>query len=474
MSRYKSDGSLVYLGRKDLQAKIHGQRIELQEIEWQIRNHGTFLECVVEVISLDLLIAFVVVEAPQQKSISGFLPPDTLPRAVSSGLNRYLESILPIHMVPTVYVPAGNIPRTTSGKADRRQLRKSIKAAVDSYRFVGRHTKQPLATSAQKHLAELWADVMSIPVGQIGADDTISMLSGDSVTVIRIISGARTRGLGLQITGDYQHSTLEQMANLPGTANSRTRDDHLPPPPFSLIGDLDMETMVRTAAKECKVSNDSVVDVYPCAPVQESLMITSTKSPGAYFDQEVFRLAQGTSVPPLIEILQIVWARHLILRTRIFLDEHFRSFQVVLKEKLEVPMVQERDLRLYLRKEAEEIPGYGDRLSRCALVQSDMHTHLVFSRHHAVFDGWSRGLLLEDIHQMYKGIPESQSSPGAYSLFVSSCLDVQRCSEAEGFWKELLTDVTASSLPQLKESCPFEANQRYTLDVPSLTLATCT
>ncbi|KAL8656289.1 MAG: hypothetical protein Q9226_002718 [Calogaya cf. arnoldii] len=467
LARYKTDGSLVYLGRTDLQAKIHGQRIELQEIEWHIRNHGTFQDCVVEIISPDLLIVFIVVESPQQRPHSDLLPPDTLPKEMSISLYTYLGSVLPMYMVPMIYVPVGNMPKTISGKVDRRQLRESIEPVIDTYRFSG-DAKRPLATSAQEHLAELWAEVMSIPVDRIGADDTISRLGGDSITTIRIIAGARKRGLSIHINGAYNHSTLEEMVHSPVTTKSGTQDDHLPPPPFSLIGDLDKEILITTASRECKVSNESVLDIYPCAPVQESLMIASSKSSGAYFDQEVFRLAPRTSVTRLVKSLQRVWARHQILRTRIFLDEQFRSLQVVLDEDLQVPLLDERDLQSFLRKDAEEIPGYGDRLFRCALVKSGMHTYLILSRHHAVFDAWSRSLLLEDVYCEYGRENESHLPPGAYSTFVRSCLEVQRSPEAEEYWKELLTDLTVSPLPQLKESHVFEANQRYTLEVPSL------
>ncbi|KAI4117411.1 MAG: hypothetical protein LQ345_002352 [Seirophora villosa] len=468
LARYKPDGSLVYLGRKDLQAKIHGQRIELQEIEWHIRNHGTFLECVVELISPDLLVAFMVVESSQQRPTGGLLPPDTLPKDLYNGLRTYLRSELPIHMIPAVYVPVGNMPKTTSGKIDRRQLRESIEPVVNSYRLIGSDAKLPLATTTQRYLAELWADALSIPADQIGAEDTISILGGDSIAVIRILAGARKRGWGFHIKGTYHHSTLEKMADSLTTTKSRKLDDHLPPPPFCLISAPGKETMVTIAARECRIPSELVMDVYPCAPMQQSLMIASIKSPGAYFDQEIFRIAQGTSVPRLISSLQSVWARHQILRTRIFLDEQFRSFQAVMDESLEVPLLQEQDLKLYLRRDAEKVPIYGDRLSRCALIQSGTHTYLVFSRHHAVFDGWSRSLLLEDIHRQYRGLPEARLPPGAYSTFVRSSLEVQRSPVAEAYWKELLTDLTVTPLPQLKESSVFEANQRYTLEVPSL------
>ncbi|KAL8998121.1 MAG: hypothetical protein Q9169_002742 [Polycauliona sp. 2 TL-2023] len=465
LARYAADGSLIYLGRKDLQAKIHGQRIELQEIEWHIGNHGTVMDCVVEVLKPDILVAFVTTEHLQTLSSSGLLAPEALPKAIPSGLRTYLSSVLPVHMVPAVYVPVGSMPKTTSGKIDRRELRKSVEPAINSYLFVASYPKQPLTTDAQRQLAELWADAMSISVDQIGAEDTISILGGDSITLMRIIAHARKRGLGLKVTKSYHQMTLKTMADSVSSNKRTTEDNTLPPAPFSLVTSEGKDDMIALAAKKCKVPSNLVSDVYPCTPLQESLMIAAVKSRGAYFDQEVFRLAPGVSVPHLVSSLQAVWARHQILRTRIFLDQTYRGFQAVVDESLQVSLLQAQDLQLFLSRDAEIFPDYGDRLSRCSLVDCGTHTCLILTRHHAVFDGWSHGLLLADIHREYAGILESQALQGLFSSFVRHVLGVQSSPAAKHHWRGLLTGLTVNPLPQVKGKTGFEANERHTMEV---------
>lgn len=465
LARYASDGTIVYLGRKDLQAKIHGQRLELLEIEWQIRRYERFSGCVVDVLLSDLLIAFIMIEAPRQAIYERPLPPERLPQETLNGLRKFLRSVLPEYMVPAIYVPVDNWPFTVSGKIDRRRLRASLEPVIDSYRRGG-HSKRYAQTTGQKQLKEVWTEAIPIPGDQIGLDDTIFLLGGDSVTLIRVIAGARRRGLDLSLRNAYQHSTLEAMADsLEGNQSSK-RNDNSPPPPFSLIGDVDRDDILALASNKCLASTKSILDVYPCTAMQEALMISSEKSRGTFFNQEVFRVPLGMSIPKLVATLQNVWARHEILRTRIILDESYQSLQVVIDERLEVSLLEEQDLETYLQQDASAAPGYGERLSRCAVVTCEPHSYFILSQHHAVFDGWSLNLLLTDIQRALSEEQMPELLTGVFSSFICKVLDVRQSSQAEQYWKEYLTDLSVSPLPQLKPSSTFEANQKYTLEVP--------
>ena len=465
LARYASDGSIVYLGRKDLQAKIHGQRLELLEIEWQIRRYEKFSGSVVDVLSSDLLIAFIMIDPPKQAVYERPLPPERLPQGTLNGLRTFLRSVLPDYMVPAMYVPVDGWPTTISGKIDRRRLLASLEPVIDSYRRGG-DSKRYSQTTAQKQLKDVWAEAIPMPEDQIGLDDTISLLGGDSVTLIRVIAGARRRGLDLSLPNAYQHSTLEAMADsLEGSQVAR-RNDNSPPPPFSLIGGVDRDDLLALASNKCLTSTKSILDVYPCTAMQEALMISSEKSRGAFFNQEVFQVPLGMFIPKLVATLQNVWERHEILRTRIILDESFRSLQVVIDECLEVSLLEEQDLETYLQRDASAAPGYGERLSRCAVVTCGPHSYFVLSQHHAVFDGWSLNLLLADIQGKLSAKQMPKSVTRVFSSFICRVLDVRQSSQAEQYWKEYLTDLSVSPLPQVKPSHTFEANQKYTLEVP--------
>jgi amino acid adenylation domain-containing protein len=107
-----SDGCLIYRGRKDFRAKIHGIRVEVEEIDRALRQNPVIDE-VVTVARDDQsgghrLIAYVV---PKRDA-----------RITVSGLRRDLSTKLPAHMLPSAFVLLGALPRTPNGKIDRQAL----------------------------------------------------------------------------------------------------------------------------------------------------------------------------------------------------------------------------------------------------------------------------------------------------------------------------------------------------------------
>ncbi len=123
LARYRQDGSIEFLGRKDHQVKLRGFRIELTEIENALRSYPGIQDAAVilrEDISNDpRLVAYLVVkndleiECNLQKSI---------PQLPSSELRKFLLEKLPSYMIPSHWVFLEKMPMTSSGKLDRKSL----------------------------------------------------------------------------------------------------------------------------------------------------------------------------------------------------------------------------------------------------------------------------------------------------------------------------------------------------------------
>ncbi|KAM0430163.1 hypothetical protein ACHAPT_006171 [Fusarium lateritium] len=466
LARYAADGSIIYMGRKDLQTKIHGQRLELSEIESHIRKSGRFTDCVVEVLPPATLVAFVLTGELGTRVYNGPLPAGQLDEAAVSQTQNHMKSSLPEYMVPAAYVPCECWPTTASGKIDRRRLRASVEHSLESYRFQQKGPKRPAKSPEQMSLFAIIAEVMSISEAKIGLDDSLFSLGGDSITMIRILALSRQRNLDIDAAKVFQSTTLENMVNSSSSQlPTHTNKEVSPPAPFSLVPWVEHGAFRTLAAKQCHVPVESIIDVYPCTAIQESLMVASAKTRGAFLNQEVFRLPSEISIDKLVQAVQALWQRHEILRTRIILDSDYRGLQVVVKEDADVCLTSLESLDDFLMQDSLAAFEYGAKLSRCAIITSNSISYLVLSQHHAVFDGWSMNLLKNEVQALYQDAEAQLPPTQPYSLFVKHSLDLYSSSEAHRYWKTQLADIQTGPLPQVRSTDTFTANRKHDLTV---------
>jgi len=113
--RDRGDGHLEFLGRRDHQVKTRGYRVELGEIETRLAAHPAVDEAVVVAIPDDevtnRLKAVVVIKPEAEVS--------------ADQLKQHCAATLPRYMVPEQLEFRVSLPRTSSGKVDRRSLAES-------------------------------------------------------------------------------------------------------------------------------------------------------------------------------------------------------------------------------------------------------------------------------------------------------------------------------------------------------------
>src|SRR3569833_1664401 len=123
------DGTLTYLGRKYNQTKVNGQRLELGEIETQIKEKGTKIVVVVLLAGktkLDgkrqVLAAFIEFTDSIKGSTGVLVDIDEILRTKLQALECAMRASLPKYMVPSLWIPVTKMPHLTSGKTDRKTL----------------------------------------------------------------------------------------------------------------------------------------------------------------------------------------------------------------------------------------------------------------------------------------------------------------------------------------------------------------
>ncbi|MFX0580327.1 amino acid adenylation domain-containing protein [Nocardia nepalensis] len=158
---------LDYLGRSDLQVKLRGLRIELGEIESALLTDPAVDQAAVSVHADpavgELLVAYVVLVADAE------FAPDLLKSTVAQRL--------PSYMVPSVVIALTELPRTASGKLDRKAL-----PAPD---LRGGRYRAP-ETPTERAVAETFGELLG--VARVGLDDNFFALGGNSLIATRIVA----------------------------------------------------------------------------------------------------------------------------------------------------------------------------------------------------------------------------------------------------------------------------------------------
>ncbi|KKP01739.1 AMP-binding enzyme [Trichoderma harzianum] len=431
--RYRrEDAQLEFLGRMDNQIKIRGQRLELGEIEHAMLSHKAVNE------------ATVVVrkgrddEASQEATIHGFI---TLTEDDSAAQDQVLEMLrqqLPSYMVPRTITILDKMPINSSGKIDRQAL---AKQRVDGR--LKRPIQQQPSTEAQRQLQSIWAKVLAIEPSTIGLDDNFFLLGGSSIAAMIVAAEIQKAGYHVTVADIFKHPALCDLSNQVRPITSRVTEMFAP---FSLLGSgFNKMEFLQELSSQYNIDPTLVQDAYPSTSLQEGLLSLTSKQATGYVMRAVFKLSSSVNVEKLRDAWQTVFHALPILRTRLIQHSTHGTVQVVVDEKIQWATASNLDE--YLEADAKRQMGPGKPLTRYAVVQgtSGLDKWLVWTVHHALYDGWSLPLILDSVRKVYQG---SKLNPGPqYQAFINYI--TQDHAQTTRYWKEMLDGSGCISFPTL-------------------------
>ncbi|KAL2826232.1 hypothetical protein BDW59DRAFT_161069 [Aspergillus cavernicola] len=239
LARLTDDGSLEYVGRKDHQVKLHGQRMELGEIEYRLHKHphvrhavvllpktGRLQKRLVAILSLNSLSTKTSLISSANCTLIDETSMHRRGMAELLEVQSGLETQLPPYMVPQTWAVIDTLPMLVSGKIDRKKITAWVEGVDDAtyHRVMGDYDRikrgevagptpslVPKQDDTESVLQEILARVLNMEADQVDLDRSFTSLGGDSITGMAIVSHARKQGITLLLGDILQAASVREL-----------------------------------------------------------------------------------------------------------------------------------------------------------------------------------------------------------------------------------------------------------------------
>ncbi|AHG70703.1 D-alanine--poly(phosphoribitol) ligase, subunit 1 [Burkholderia pseudomallei MSHR146] len=460
LARWRTDGSLEYLGRNDFQVKIRGFRIELGEIEAQLAKVTGVREVVV-------LARDSAADTDQNADLNASATANSSEKrlvayytgdADVTALRAQAAQHLPSYMVPSAYVRLDAWPLTPNGKLDRRAL---PAPADDAY---ARAEYEAPQGAKEEALAAIWRELLHVE--RVSRHDNFFELGGHSLLAVQLVSRLR-QALSVEVA----------------------------------LGTVFDAPVLSALAERLEAENTEVLPPIPLAPRDGRIALSLaqqrlwflTQLEGvseAYHMSGAVRLDGPLNREVLQRALNRIVMRHEALRT-CFVREEGEPIQVI--QPHADLTVSYHDLREAesIRHEAGNREQRAKNLSqahasapfdlsrdlpvRVLLLQLADEAHVVqVVMHHIASDGWSVGVFLQELSALYGSFIAEQGDPLAplplqyadYAAWQRRWLASGQLEKQGAFWQTNLSGApTLLELPTDRPRPPKQSHAGASVEV---------
>ena len=418
--RYRPDLSLSFIGRKDSQVKIRGQRVELGEIEVNVRKllgeHTTDeLQVAVDVIAS---------QTNQAGALTAFVGmperPDLLENERqallfdwTTGMKSKLGRILPTYMAPSAYVALGNMPLSTTGKIDRRRLRElglTLQQQEPRSSPIAQKKQPTPSTKSEELLLGLWIEVLNILPETIALDESSFIsLGGDSISAMQLVTRARRHGILVTVPEVLHAQSLRELAQRSKVVSEKT----------------------ASAAPKLQHQDDDTA--WPLSPIQRLFFGINPDGPNQFNQSIMLRLKSYIPPTKIAAAMYTIVARHEMLRARFHQTQEQGEWQQSVEplgRSLEVfafheHIVADRHQMASVVQSTQEALDIqqGPVLAVDVICVPGQEQALLLTAHHLVIDIVSWQIIVYDMQQLFETGKLPQQLPPS---FRSRCLlDIQ-------------------------------------------------
>jgi amino acid adenylation domain-containing protein len=420
VGRLLDDGNLELLGRKDQQVKIRGVRVELEEINNLVRGFAGVQDVAVidrkDTNGGNFLCAYLVADGEFKLD----------------ALRAYLQERLPGAMVPSAFVLMEKLPRTVSGKIDRRAL-------PDLKDRTGRAEYLPPRTATEQMLAELWSDILGLP--KVSLDDNFFELGGHSLLATKVmIRLQKALSVELPLAALFENPTVETLATYIDSSAHESTISLLPRGPVSRDREL------------------------PLSFAQQRLWFLEQLKPGdpLYHSFQALLITGPLDVNALELSLNEIIRRHEVLHTvfdnvggtpvqRVapFIPISLRSMDLSNMSREEHGPALEQ-LAVDERRRPFDL-ARGPLMRALLVVLGEQEHALLLTSHHIVTDGWSIDILCREVSAIYEAhasgapvpLPDLPIQYADFAVWQREYFQGAVLEEQLSYWRNQLANVSS-------------------------------
>ena len=456
--RYNTDGSISFLGRKDSQIKLHGQRLEVAEIEHhviadtKVKHALVFLpkigSCAQRLVAIVTLRNLVNSGSVAQSQIFKLLDEEQKDDAALqlAAIQENLANKIPAYMVPTLWIVVEAMPLSSSGKLDRKQAlgwveRMTSEAYAEITRSESDNELDVPATTIERKIQQIWANVLNLSTRQVGFSRSFLSLGGDSISAMQVISLARIEKIRLTIQEILHGKTISQLA-------------------------LNTQPFEQAVQRE-----EAVGTSFSLSPIQ-NFYIQSVGVEHGHFNQSfLLRITKATSPQYLNRAIQALIVQHSMLRARFNKDLEGKWTQKIT-----------RDIGSSYSINSHQIEGPEDMSPIIAHTQASLDVTkgpvfaveifnkndnedqiVFFVAHHLVVDLVSWRTILRDLEDLLKGGTLHADKPLSFQYWCA-LQEEQRVSNMPNQPKHTSTDLSFWQLDEQENTFGDVLVENITVD----------
>lgn len=413
--RYREDGAIEFIGRKDGQVKIRGFRIELKEVEAVIREFPAIKNVTVQAFDLEA----------GGKAIAAYIVSDE--KVDIQQLNAFIGEQKPPYMIPAVTMQIDEIPLNVNGKVDKKRLPKpevSVAENNDTDRI-----SAPL-NLLEEELMEMICQIANC--SDFSITTPLQYIGLTSISSIKL-SAQLFKRFGVTISNkEMKNATLQSIENQIIESLLTKKDSERNTTPKTPLTTLQTQNTKLQNQFAAPLSNAQLGVYYEC--------LKDTAS-------TVYNVPCIVNFPKSISTELLKTAVENTIKAHPLMLAHFDNtidppMQIADNEAIPLVSISEKSVDELKKTYVQPFDLDNGPLYRATICENS----LLFDVHHLVMDGSSVSVFLHDV---CKNIEGQSVEPESYTFFdYAKDENMADSSTAESYFDSQLSTVDdATSLP---------------------------